>query len=224
MSAIDKLYTLVKTQNINDDNEENCCGVSTGLIRKLTDLFFTAIGEKASTNIPLSKIHRLRKGAKMTRLYGTMYLELDDYPPYYDKKPVIFETHINRNLRCSHGYTNSVRHTDLSTWVSKNAWEILFYEFPHAERVGACPRTIICNKGAQNNMIGEILNATDNDYDQEDFGFTGSYLKIAPTVIDDSTKKKFLNMQLENLRPMISIDNNEKQTDGRNQKKMIDDK
>ena len=46
MSVINKLYNLVKTLNINDDNEENCCGVSTDFIRKLTDLFFITIGKK----------------------------------------------------------------------------------------------------------------------------------------------------------------------------------
>ena len=38
-------------------------------------------------------------------------------------------------------------------------------------------------------MIGEILNAGDNVDDQENFGFTESYFKIAPTNIDDYTKK-----------------------------------
>ena len=75
-----------------------------------------------------------------------MYLELDDYLPYYDKTSVIFETHINRNLRCSHGYTNFVRHTDLITWVSKNYLEMLLSEFLHAERISARPRKIIFNK------------------------------------------------------------------------------
>ena len=73
-------------------------------------------------------------------------------------------------------------------------------------------------------MIGEILNAGDNVDYQEDFGFIGSYFKILPTVIDDYTKNKFLNMQLENLRPMINIENNDKETDERYQKKLIDDK
>ena len=102
MIALDKLYNLVKTLNINDDNEEKCCSVSTDFIRKWTDFFFITIGEKASTNIPLSKMYHLRKSATLTCLCGPMYLELDDYPPYSDKTPVIFETHINRNLRCSH--------------------------------------------------------------------------------------------------------------------------
>ena len=34
-------------------------------------------------------------------------------------------------------------------------------------------------------MRGEILNAGDNVDDEEMFGFTGSYFKIAPTNIDD---------------------------------------
>ena len=40
MGVIKKLYNLVKTFNMNDDNKEKKCGVSTDLIRKLTDLFF----------------------------------------------------------------------------------------------------------------------------------------------------------------------------------------
>ena len=120
--------------NINDDNEEKCCGVSTDFIRKLTSLFYITIGEKASTNIPLRKMYRLRKSTTLTCLYGPVYLELDDYPPYSDKISVIFETHINRNLICSHGYTNCVTHTDLITWVSKSSWEMLISEFSQAEK------------------------------------------------------------------------------------------
>ena len=123
-----------------------------------------------------------------------MYLELDDYPPYSDKISASFETHINRNLICCYGYTNCVRHTDFITWVSKNSWEMLLSEFSYSERISACSREIICNKFEQNNMIGEVFNAGDNIDDQEYFGFTGSYLNISPTDIDDYTKNKFLNM------------------------------
>ena len=77
-------------------------------------------------------------------------------------------------MRCSHGYTNCVRHTDLITWVSKNSWEMLLSEISHAEIISACSRTIICNKCEQNNMMGEILNSGDNVDDQEDSWFTGS--------------------------------------------------
>ena len=74
------------------------------------------------------------------------------------------------------------------------------------------------------NMLGNILNAGDNVNDQEDYGFRESFFKIAPTVIDDYTRKKFLNMQLENLRPDRNMEHNDKQTDERYQKFFIDDK
>ena len=66
------------------------------------------------------------------------------------------------------------------------------------------------------------MNTVDNVYDQEDYGFRGSFLKIIPTVIDDYTENKILNMQLENLRPQINIENNEKQYDERYQMDIID--
>ena len=110
---------------------------------------------------------------------------------------------------CSRGYTNWVRDTDLITWISKYFWEILLSVFSHAERISACPRKIICNKCEQNNMRGEVLNAGDNIDDQEYFGLTESYFKIAPTNIDDYWKK-LLSMQQENLRHQINIENNDK--------------
>ena len=73
-------------------------------------------------------------------------------------------------------------------------------------------------------MRGDILNAGDNVDDQEIFGFTESYSKIAPRNMDDYTKNKFLNIQQDNLRPQGNIDINDKQTDERYQKKLIDDK
>ena len=72
-----------------------------------------------------------------------MYLQLDDYPPYSDKISDIFETHINSNLRCIHGYTNCIRHTDLITWVSNSSWDMLLSEFIYAVKISACPRTTI---------------------------------------------------------------------------------
>ena len=119
----------------------------------------------------------------------------------------------------SHGYTNFVRHTDLITWVCKHSWEMLLSEFSHAERISACPGTIIFNKCEQVNMRGEMLNAGDNVDDQDNVGFTGSYSKIAPTNIDDYTKNNFLNIQQENLRTQRNIENIYKQTDEKYQKK-----
>ena len=74
---------------------------------------------------------------------------------------------------------------------------MLISEFSQYEKVILCTRTIIYNKFEQMNLLGDILNAGDNVDDQEDYGFTGSFYKLAPTVIDDYTKKKLLNFQLE---------------------------
>ena len=98
-------------------------------------------------------------------------------------------------------YTNCGRHTDSITWVSNYYWDMLLSEFIHSERINACPRTKICNKFEQSNTSGDVLNASDNVDNQEIFGFTESYFKIAPTNIDDYTINKLLNMQLENMRP-----------------------
>ena len=69
----------------------------------------------------------VKKNSMLTCLYGPMYLQLDDYPPYSGKNSEIFETHININLRCIHGYINCMRHTDLITWVSNSAVDF----YPH---------------------------------------------------------------------------------------------
>ena len=98
---------------------------------------------------------------------------------------------------------------------------MLLSGFSHAERISACPRTIICNKCEQSNMRCEILNAGENVDDQENFGFTESYFKIAPTNIDDYTKNKLLNMQRENLRPQRNIEINDKKIDERYQKILL---
>ena len=89
-------------------------------------------------------MNRLKENATLTYVYGTMYLQLDDYLPYSGKKSDIFETHMNSNLICINGYTNCMRYTDLITWVSNYARNMLLYEFNHAVKIFPCPRTTIC--------------------------------------------------------------------------------
>ena len=112
----------------------------------------------------------LRKCATLTCLYGPMYLQLDEYPPYSDTISDIFETPININLRCIHVYTNFIRHTDSITWVSNSSWDMLLSEFTNAVKISACTMTTICNKCEQSNTSGDIFNAGDNVDDEEIFG------------------------------------------------------
>ena len=75
------------------------------------------------------------------------------------------------------------------------------------------PRIIIYNNCEQINMLGDILNAGDNVEDQEGYWFTGSFFKIPPTIIYDYTKKKWMNMQIENLRPQMNVQNIDEKPD-----------
>ena len=169
-------------------------------------------------------MYRSGKFTTQTCLYGLMYLQLDDYPTCSDKISDIFETHIDSNLRCIHGYTNCDRHADLITWVSNSSWDVLLFEFIHAVKISACPRKKICNKCEQSNTRGDILNADDNADDDETFWFSESFYKIAPANIDEYTRNICLNMHKENLRPQRKINNDEKKPDKRYQKNKIDDK
>ena len=67
--------------------------------------------------------------AKLTCVYGPMYLKLYEYPPYSDKQPEFFETNIIDKLICSNVNRNYVAHNILITWVSKNSWDMFFSEF-----------------------------------------------------------------------------------------------
>ena len=50
-----KLYNLVKTLNMNDDNEEKCYGVSTDFIRKLDGFHFHNHWRKSINKLSLDQ-------------------------------------------------------------------------------------------------------------------------------------------------------------------------
>ena len=101
---------------------------------------------------------------------------------------------------------------------------MLFSEFIHAVKIIPCPRTIICNKREQSNTSGDILNNKDTVDDKEMFGFSESYFKIAPTNIDEFTKRKVLNLQQDNMIPQRNIEINEKIPNERYQNNKTDHK
>ena len=142
----------------------------------------------------------------LTCEYGLMYLHLDDYPPYTGKNSDIFETHINSNLRCIHGYSNCMIHTDLITWVSNSACKMLLSQCIHDVKISPCPRTTVCNKCAQIHMSDEILITGDNADDEEIFGLSESYFKTAPSHLDEYIKNKILKLQQDNMRPQNIIE------------------
>ena len=110
------------------------------------------------------------------------------------------------------------------TWVSKNYWEMLLSELSQAGKIINCTRKIICNNCEQINVSGDILNAGWNVEDEEDYGFTSSFFKIPPTVIDYITKTKMMKMQLGNLIFQRDIENIDKWYDEGNCIDMVYDK
>ena len=189
MNVLEKLHLLVITLNMNDDdNRAKICGISNRLIKKLTYLLFIMIGEKASTNIPLNKTYYLRKMAKLTCLYVLVYLPLDDYPPYSDEQSDIFEAKINKSSRFIHGNTYHNENNVLITWVSIKSWKMFPSEFPQALDINPCPRTIVCNTCEMIHMSDDILNADENVEDEYEYGFTGSFFKKVPIIIDENPK------------------------------------
>ena len=117
-----------------------------------------------------------------------------------------------------------MRNTDFITWVSNSSWDMLLSVFIHSVKIIPCPRTTICNEFEQSNTSGDILNGGDNVDDEEILGFSESYLKIAPTNIDEYTKSKFLNLQQDNMRPQRNIETNDKIPDEKYQNDKTDDK
>ena len=112
---------------------------------------------------------------KLTCRYGPMYLPLDEFPPYSDKKSDIFEANTNKEFRCIHGYTNHDEHNVLITWVLIKSWEMLLSEFPQALEINYCTRKFVCNTGEVINTSGGILNVEENVEDKDEYGFTGSF-------------------------------------------------
>ena len=102
---------------------------------------------------------------------------MNDYPLYSDKQSDIFETKMNKEFRCIHGYKNHFENNVFITWVSIKSWEILLSEFPQAIDINPCPRKIICNNCELINVSGDILNADENVEDKYGYVFTGSLKK-----------------------------------------------
>ena len=57
-----------------------------------------------------------------------------------------------------------------------------------------CYRTILCNNYEQMNVLGDILNSGENIEYKEEYRFTVSFFLISPTIIDNYTKNKSMNI------------------------------
>ena len=86
-----------------------------------------------------------------------MYLQLDDYHPYYDALSDNFESNMNNNLRYCHCYTINAENKPIITWVPNIPWEMLYSEFPSSQVIITRPRNIISNYCDQNIVSCDVL-------------------------------------------------------------------
>ena len=51
-----------------------------------------------------------------------MYIDFDNYPPYSSAISEIFETNVNANIQCGHGYAYSSRKEKICIWINEESW------------------------------------------------------------------------------------------------------
>ena len=121
---IDKLYhmknlhELVRRLNrVDDKTLLTTHGFCTEVVKRITDYSFITINEPLSSIHNLLNLIELKKREKLTRLYGQIYTNFDEFPPYSYSLSDIFETKINSNLQCFHEYPKNTKSLKNNTWV-----------------------------------------------------------------------------------------------------------
>ena len=77
---------------------------------------------------------------------------------------------------------------ELTIWVSKNTWNMFYYEFSQIKVINSCPSTTIFYSCEQDYVSVDTLYAVGNDEQQEYLGFSGLSIKRYPIIIDDINK------------------------------------
>ena len=72
---------------------------------------------------------------------------------------------------------------------------MLLSEFPQVLDINTYPRKVVCNTCEVIHTSGDILNSDENVEDKDEYGFTGSFFKNAPIIIDENTKMQLMKMQ-----------------------------
>ena len=101
---------------------------------------------------------------KLTRLYGQMYMDFGDYPPYIYALWGFFETRINSNIQCCHGYPNSSKNYRKAALADKKNWGIIDTTFPEELKLINFPKTIV-------RISSQMVN--DLEYDNDDLNPMG---------------------------------------------------
>ena len=96
------------------------------------------------TYISIKQKTAAKQNSTLTRHFGTMYINFDDYIPYTGTIYEIFETNINAHIKWCHGYPYSTTKVTTATWINKEGWWLLKNYFHEANKLNICVRTKLC--------------------------------------------------------------------------------
>ena len=75
-----------------------------------------------------------------------MYIKFDEYPPCSGIISGIFETNVNENIQCVHGYAYSSGKQKMCTLVNADSLEMIKNCFPHVKPINFFPKTVLCKE------------------------------------------------------------------------------
>ena len=109
-----------------DEKPGDCIfGVYNKSIRKLTDDFFMILDLGTASFGNGSLFNRLKENAPLIKYFGPIYIHFDEYPTYSGRISENFETNVNDNIKCDHGYTYCSSKQKMCTWVKKESLEMI---------------------------------------------------------------------------------------------------
>ena len=75
-----------------------------------------------------------------------MYIDFDEYPSYSGRVSKRFETNVNNNIQCDHGYAYFSSKHKMCTWVNEESWKMMKECFPGEKQIEKCTKTIVCKE------------------------------------------------------------------------------
>ena len=81
----------------------------------------------------------------MIKKIGPMYIDFDEYPPYSGRIYEIFETNVNANIQCDHGYAYSSSKEKVYTLIHEESWKMIKM-FSWCKANKKIPKTTVCKE------------------------------------------------------------------------------
>ena len=82
----------------------------------------------------------LKENSLLIKRFGPIYIDFDEYPRYSGRTAAIFETNVNENIPCDHGYDYSSG-KKICTWVNKKSLSMMKTCFPDAKQINQFPES-----------------------------------------------------------------------------------